>query len=393
MSEKLASLVLERRRHLVAEPVESVAKWRAPLLIPPERGARAAAAVGAPACDAVWAAPRRVLVNLDLVSRWEVFEKLPVVRELREVILLDVVERVGERHVALRMMMPVGLAVRRDVNQLRPLACCGERADEAIGEVLALVKQPLEGDAARDRTVVEEERERASRGKCHAVRHRRIDLRTADVGPHLLADRSHSLRLVRREHGEENFVLGEEVERVEIDRRFGKPHPFRLPAEAVLEVANPPENLRLLVAPVGERHEHVVVRLRHRGSVAGEARTTGCVCRENVGIRVWRFPLQPRQKRRTEVEADSRVIVLDFHDAVGVVEDSRRRVRRVALGSDPLVPVVIRGRGILKLELLEPGVLARWLVEVSVDADVSVHGEGDVTASHWRIRAPRERGP
>ena len=43
----------------------------------------------------------------------------------------------------------------------------------------------------------------------------------------------------------------------------------------------------------------------------------------------------------------------------------------VALGGDALVPVVIGGGGVLDFDGFEPGILARRLVEVAVDADVA----------------------
>ena len=47
------------------------------------------------------------------------------------------------------------------------------------------------------------------------------------------------------------------------------------------------------------------------------------------------------------------------------------RVRGVALGVDALVPVVVRQRRILRLDRFEPHVLARRLVEVTMDTDVA----------------------
>jgi len=70
MPEEVAAFVLEPGRDLVAEPVEGVAERAPPLLVPALRRARVAAAVGAPAGNAVRAAPRRVLVDLHFMRRW-----------------------------------------------------------------------------------------------------------------------------------------------------------------------------------------------------------------------------------------------------------------------------------------------------------------------------------
>ena len=84
-------------------------------------------------------------------------------------------------------------------------------------------------------------------------------------------------------------------------------------------------------------------------------------------------PLHPGEERRPDVEADRGVVVDDVDDAVPGVEDAGGRVRRVALGRDALVPVVVGGGRVLDLDLLEPGVLPRRLVEMPVDADEAAH--------------------
>jgi len=53
------------------------------------------------------------------------------------------------------------------------------------------------------------------------------------------------------------------------------------------------------------------------------------------------------------------------------VLDAGGAVGGVALGGDALVPVVVGGGGVLDLDGFEPGVFARGLVEVSVDAEVA----------------------
>ncbi len=89
-------------------------------------------------------------------------------------------------------------------------------------------------------------------------------------------------------------------------------------------------------------------------------------------------PLEPRAERRSDVERAPLVVVDDVDDAVVGVHPPGGCVGRVALGSDALVPVVVRGRAVLRLDRLEPGVLARRLVEVAVDDDRA--GGGDHVA-------------
>ena len=66
------------------------------------------------------ATPRAVLDYLDLVFRRMLLEVLPVVRQSGYALVLDVLEGISQCHVAVRMMMSVGFAIRSDVHQLRP---------------------------------------------------------------------------------------------------------------------------------------------------------------------------------------------------------------------------------------------------------------------------------
>ena len=55
-------------------------------------------------------------------------------------------------------------------------------------------------------------------------------------------------------------------------------------------------------------------------------------------------------------------------------DDARSAVGRVALGADALVPVVVGRGGVLRLHGFQPRVLARRLVEVTVNADKTLTG-------------------
>ena len=50
----------------------------------------------------------------------------------------------------------------------------------------------------------------------------------------------------------------------------------------------------------------------------------------------------PREQRRPEVEADASVVVDDFFDTPLPIEYARGAVWQVTLGSDALIPVVVR---------------------------------------------------
>src|SRR6185295_20125035 len=97
--------------------------------------------------------------------------------------------------------------------------------------------------------------------------------------------------------------------------------------EPALEIQDAPADLRSLVARVGERQNHVAVRLRDRGAVTGEPFPALAIRREDRLINRPRLPLEPGQQSRAEVEAHARVV-------------ARLGVGRITLGRDALVPVV-----------------------------------------------------
>ena len=66
---------------------------------------------------------------------------------------------------------------------------------------------------------------------------------------------------MRREDREADARLGQDLERLQIDRGFRQPHPLGGAAEASFEVARAPADLATLVPPVPERRDHVVVHL------------------------------------------------------------------------------------------------------------------------------------
>jgi hypothetical protein len=92
---------------------------------------------------------------------------------------------------------------------------------------------------------------------------------------------------------------------------------------------------------------------------------------EDRAVDVRTLVLEPCHQRGADVEREGGEVVHDVEDAILRVDPSRRDVRRVALGGDACIPVVKRSRGVLDLDALQPGTLARRLVEVPVDCDES----------------------
>ncbi len=325
-------------------------------------------------------------------SRGEQREELRVVGHPRAAAGLDRVDGERERHLAVAVVMAVALSIRRDVHELRR-GVVMEAAHETLGEPLAAVEEALERHPARSGGIVEEHRDRPSRREAAVVRAPRVDP-VSDVVP-LARPCANPLRLVRSEDRETDPFVGHQIQRLEIHRRLGEPHPLGAPAEALFEIARAPPDLRLLVAPRGERHDHVVVRLRQRRAVPAEAARAVPVPVQDRLVRLRRLLFHPGEQRRSEIEAHPRVVVDDLRDPPTAVEDARRAVRRVALRRDLLVPVVVRDRRFLKLDGFEPRVLARGLVEVAVNADVSHRTAGSSThaAKEWGAKdiAPASR--
>ena len=181
IEQQLRGLALVGFDQAVAQMIERLAQGRAPGLVPARLAAGVAAAVGVPAAHAVRAAPGGVLEDLDFVGRRIDGEILAVVGEPGELVGLDVMQRVGQRHLALEMMMAVGLAVSGDVHELRPAAVLGEAADQPVGETFAIGEQAFEGDGAGDGSVVEKQVDAAARRQIADVGTGGVDLAALDV--------------------------------------------------------------------------------------------------------------------------------------------------------------------------------------------------------------------
>src|SRR5258706_3257670 len=103
------------------------------------------------------AAPGTVFENLDFVRRRIAGKELGVIYDAGQFVRLDVMQSVGQSHLAPRMMMPITLAVGRDVHQLRPVALVGQPAHQSIGKRSSVIEQTFEGHRSRNRSIVEKE--------------------------------------------------------------------------------------------------------------------------------------------------------------------------------------------------------------------------------------------
>src|SRR5688572_22934122 len=95
-------------------------------------------------------------------------------------------ERERQRHVAMTVMMSVGLTIGGDVYQLWPLI--GETVQEPFDETVALIEKLLKCDGARNWSVVEEDSDGATGRKIAEIGTSRVDTARRDVLPLRLSD-------------------------------------------------------------------------------------------------------------------------------------------------------------------------------------------------------------
>ncbi|SPF47440.1 hypothetical protein SBDP1_650007 [Syntrophobacter sp. SbD1] len=168
-------------------------------------------------------------------------------------------------------------------------------------------------------------------------------------------------------------MLCHDVQALKIYRRLREPQSFGLASKAILKIFYSPENLRVLVATVGQRQDHVIVGLGQSISMTREFLQAPPVGLQNCLIRFSGIPLHPEQDRWTEVEAYTGIIIHQLGYPPFRIPDSRHGVCRVAFGRNPLVPVVVGERGILDLDGLQPGAFPWRLIKMSMDTNESVH--------------------
>ncbi len=183
---------MDEGRDGIAQVVERFAQRRTPLLIPAGTAARTAA-VGAPAFDAVRAAPRGVFDNLRFEARGIFLEELAVVGQVGagriglDGVILQRMQHPRERHLAIFVMVTVALAVGGDVHDLRFAAVGFEAADQALGESFAVVQQAFEGDGAGARAVVEEDIDGAAFLEADEIGTRSVDGGVGRIDPNRLS--------------------------------------------------------------------------------------------------------------------------------------------------------------------------------------------------------------
>ncbi len=326
-----------------------------------------------PPLDAVSTTPRCFLADAHLVRGRVGGKVLAVDREANVAALLDGAKAAGKRHLPERAVMAVGLGVGRDVHEFGAVSPPGERAHQSPGKPLTIGEEVAERNVTGDYPVVEEESDAPPGREPAEIRYPGIDPAAGDVRPVFLPDLPHTCRLVRGEDGEPDPCRRQRFKRPGIGRCLREPHPLRLPAEPCRKIADTPGNLGPPVPRACKRHDDVVVAAGDCRAVTAVVLPALSVAIKDRTVDLRMLLLKPGEKRRCGRETDLRIDVDDIVDQAVRIEDTRSGVRGVALRGHPLVPVVKRGSGTLDLDAAEPGVLPRWLVEVAVNADGTIH--------------------
>src|SRR5207237_4731422 len=136
-----------------------------------------------PPLDAMNAAPCRPLPDFCFMCRTMPLEVFTVVRQSGEIVAFNMMQRIGECHFALFVMVAVGLAVGCDMNNLRPGSRIRKRGLQTAGQVFSLFEQVLKGDRLGNRAVVKKHRYPPARGQADAVWHGWIDPAAACIAP------------------------------------------------------------------------------------------------------------------------------------------------------------------------------------------------------------------
>src|SRR5690242_15163584 len=108
---------------------------------------RVAATIAVPAFDAVRATPGAPFPDLRLRYGRMFFQIFSIIGEPGEVVAFDVMQGIGKCHFAAFVMVSVGFAVRRDVNDLRPGALAFvESGRESRRQIFSTFQQLFESD-------------------------------------------------------------------------------------------------------------------------------------------------------------------------------------------------------------------------------------------------------
>jgi len=91
------------------------------------------------------------------MSWWILGQVFTVIGDSCQIVVFYVVEGKSQRHIPETMVVPVGLTVIGDIDQLRQGVFFGEGIDETAGEVITALEKVLKGYIVGDGTIVEKQ--------------------------------------------------------------------------------------------------------------------------------------------------------------------------------------------------------------------------------------------
>src|SRR5437660_5263675 len=101
---------------------------------------RIAAAVRFPALDSMYTTPRAIFKYLHFMRGWVLFQELGIVGDLRQIVFLDVIQRIRKCHFPEVMMMAVAFPVSGNVHQFGPISFIGKSAHHAFSKSLPIIQ-------------------------------------------------------------------------------------------------------------------------------------------------------------------------------------------------------------------------------------------------------------
>ena len=145
-------------------------------------------------------------------------QKLPIVREAHPGIGLQSFQGHGQGHIAVRVVVPVRLPVRRDVGEASTFIASRMRhPHEGSRQGLTVVQQLFERHGPGRGTVVEEQRDVPAGRQTLAVGDGRVRPSFLDFCPLVRSDGSHAAGLVGSKNREQDSLLRQGFERVQVD--------------------------------------------------------------------------------------------------------------------------------------------------------------------------------
>src|SRR5215471_3345223 len=199
--QELGGFLFKQFSTAVTQTVKRGAQRPTPLLVP-AGSAGIAATIAAPALHSMRAAPGCVLNDLDFMRGGEVLQELSVIGKLDCRIGLNAVQRIGQRHVAMLVVVAIGFAIGGYVHQLRPVAFVGKSALDPRRELLSAIQQLLKSHCLGNGTVIKKEVDSFSRRQLRQVGAGRINASAAYIFPAASANLAHTACLMRRQDRE-----------------------------------------------------------------------------------------------------------------------------------------------------------------------------------------------